>query len=101
MVHVVTAAGLRGAAVPSSVMGDDAVALLKEEQHLGVPIVRRERPAMAEHDRIAGAPVLVEDLRPVVRGDRGHALPPELFRLMPCMHAPLARVDRRTVSAMT
>ena len=34
VIHVVTVAGLRGAAVPAPVMGDDAVAVLQEEQHL-------------------------------------------------------------------
>src|SRR4051794_7751725 len=76
VVHVVTVRGLRGAAVPSAVMGDDAVAVLEEEQHLVVPIVSRKRPAMAEDDRFARTPVLVEDLRAVARRDRRHALPP-------------------------
>src|SRR3954447_23777041 len=71
-----TVTGLRGPAVSSAVVGDDAVAALKEEQHLGVPVVGRERPAMAEDDRFARAPVLVEDLRAVGRGYRGHALSP-------------------------
>src|SRR4051794_8484782 len=53
-------------------MGDDAVAVLKEEQHLGVPIVGRKRPAMAENDRVARAPVLVVDLRAVFGRDRAH-----------------------------
>ena len=39
VVHVVTVAGLRGAAVPAPVMGDDAVPVLQEEQQLGVPVV--------------------------------------------------------------
>ena len=72
VVHVVAVGGLGGAAVTAPVMGDDAVALLQEEQHLVVPVVGRQRPPMAEHDRLARAPVLVEDLRAVVGGDRGH-----------------------------
>jgi len=39
VIHVVTVAGLRGASVPAPVVGDDAVAVLQEEQHLGVPVV--------------------------------------------------------------
>lgn len=39
VIHVVTVAHLGGAAVAAPVMGDDAVALLKEEQHLGIPVV--------------------------------------------------------------
>src|SRR5438093_5791239 len=38
---------------------------------------------MAENDRLARAPVLVEDLRFVGRGDRGHALPPLVRALTP------------------
>ena len=52
MVHVVTATGLRGASVPAPVMGDDAVAVPEEEHHLRVPIVARQRPAVAENDRL-------------------------------------------------
>lgn len=32
----------------ATVMGDDPVALLQEEQHLSVPIVGGERPAMVD-----------------------------------------------------
>ena len=39
VVHVVAVADLCGPAVPAAVMRDDAVAVLKEEQHLGVPVV--------------------------------------------------------------
>jgi hypothetical protein len=44
--HVVTAAGLRGAAVPSAVMGDDAVAILKEKTASGCPT---RQPKAASH----------------------------------------------------
>src|SRR4029077_20758797 len=47
VVHVVAVAGLGGASVPAPVMGDDAVAVLAEEQHLGVPVIARQRPAVA------------------------------------------------------
>ena len=73
VVHVVTVAGLGGASVAAPVMGDDAVAVLQEEQHLGVPVVGRQRPAVAEHDRLARAPVLVEDLRAVGGRDERHS----------------------------
>jgi hypothetical protein len=56
VVHVVTVAGLRGALVPTPVMGDDAVALPEEEQHFGVPVVGRKRPAVAENDRVGPSP---------------------------------------------
>src|SRR5438477_6721686 len=62
MIHVMAPAGLGGAAVTSSVMGDDAIAFLEEEQHLRVPIIGRERPAMAEHDGLTFSPVLIIDV---------------------------------------
>ena len=46
--------------------------LMQEEQQLRVPIVGRQRPAMAEHNWLARTPVLVEDLRAVLGGDGGH-----------------------------
>ena len=72
MVHVVAIAGLRRAAVSTPVVRDHPVAVLQEEQHLGVPVIGRERPTMAEHDRLARAPILVEDLRAVGGRDRAH-----------------------------
>src|SRR5262249_9007034 len=44
----------------------------QEEQHLGITVVRRKRPAVAEHDRLTRAPVLVEDLDPVLCRDGRH-----------------------------
>jgi len=43
---------------------DDSIAMLAEEHHLSVPVVRGERPTVAEHDGLALSPVLVVDLRP-------------------------------------
>src|SRR3954463_12671377 len=74
VVHVVPVAGLRGPAVAAAVMRDDAVAPSDEEQHLRVPIVCREWPAMAEHDGLPLAPVLVEDLDAVLCLDFAHGL---------------------------
>ena len=67
VVHVVPVGGLRGAAVPPPVVGDDAVAVLDEEQQLRVPVVGGQRPSVAEDDRLTAAPVLVEDLRAVLK----------------------------------
>ena len=47
--------------------------MLEEEQHLSVPIVGRQRPTVAEHDRLTFASVLVEDLDAVLGGERRHA----------------------------
>lgn len=43
-------------------------------QQLRVPVVRRQRPAVVEHDRLGvlGAPVLEVDLRAVFGGDESH-----------------------------
>ena len=62
MIHVVPVSGLRRAAVSAPIMGDNAEAFAEEEKHLRVPIVRRERPAMTEHDRVSAAPIFVIDL---------------------------------------
>ncbi len=53
MIHVMTIGHLSRAAMAAAIMGDDAIALRQEEQHLGVPIVRGQRPAVMEDDRWA------------------------------------------------
>ena len=57
------------------VVGDDAIAVLEEEQHLRVPIIGRQRPAVAEDDGLPLAPVFVVDLRAVLRCNRTHRAP--------------------------
>jgi hypothetical protein len=39
MIHVVAITGLRGASMSASIVGDDSIPVLEEEQHLRVPIV--------------------------------------------------------------
>ena len=83
VVHVVAIADLAGSPVPTAVVGDDAIPLVQEEEHLGIPIVAAQWPAMMEHDglRALRTPVLVENRRPVVRGNRRHgALPIQSMR---------------------
>src|SRR5215831_18895147 len=58
------------------VMRDRAEAVLRQEQHLAVPRVRAQRPAVREHDDRALAPVLVVDFRAVFGGDRAHVCTP-------------------------
>jgi hypothetical protein len=41
MVHVMTVVGLGGPSVAASVMGYGAVAVIEEEQHLGIPVIGR------------------------------------------------------------
>src|SRR6476646_2229793 len=72
MIHVMAIARLGGSAVAATVVGDHAIALIEEEQHLRVPVVGRQRPAMAEHDGLTFAPVLVENLNAVFRFDTPH-----------------------------
>ena len=38
------------------VVRDDAIASLAEEQHLSVPVVRAQWPAVRENDRLARCP---------------------------------------------
>src|SRR5213592_4634342 len=72
MVHVMAVARLGGPAVASSVMGDDAIAVFEEEQHLRVPVIGRQRPTMAEDDGLSFAPILVVNLRSVFGCDCAH-----------------------------
>src|SRR5882724_2033039 len=81
MIHVMAVAGLAGSAVATAVMGDDSIAVIEKEQHLRVPVVGRQRPAMAEHDRLTVAPILVVNFDAVFGVDRGHGRPP-FFRFL-------------------
>jgi len=56
------------------VVGYDAIAVLEEEQHLRVPIIGRQRPAVRENNRLTSSPILVVDLRSVFRCDRAHKI---------------------------
>src|SRR5664279_5712752 len=71
-IHLVAIPGLGGTAVPSPVSRDDSIATLAEEQHLPVPVVRRERPTVTEHYGLARSPVLVINLRTVFRANGWH-----------------------------
>src|SRR5438270_7843171 len=62
VIHVMAVARLGGPAVASPVMGDDAIALFEEEQHLRVPVIGRERPAMTENYGLSLAPILIIDV---------------------------------------
>src|ERR1700758_997684 len=72
MVHIVAVGDLRRATVATAVMGNNAIAMAQKEQQLRVPIIGRQRPAVAEHDRLAQTPVLVEDLSAILGGNGGH-----------------------------
>src|SRR6266849_2217121 len=71
-VHIVTVPRLGGTAVPAPVVRDNSIALLAEEQHLSVPVVRGKRPAVAEHYGLALSPVLVVNVGAVFCRERRH-----------------------------
>src|SRR5213078_1914868 len=62
VVHVVSAAGLSRATVSAPIRGNDAETFADEKKHLRVPIIRRERPAVTEHNRLPAAPVFKIDV---------------------------------------
>ncbi len=66
-VVVVAAAGIIGSAVSAAVVGDGAVAMLGEMQHLVLPHAAVHQQAVQEYDGPARAPVSVEQVDSVVR----------------------------------
>jgi hypothetical protein len=97
VIHVMTVAHLRRAAMAAPVMGDDAVALAEKIEQLRIPIIAAQRPSVVEDDRlgILRPPVLVVDFSPVFGGDRTHdigALPGFNF---PRIASVRAAFDRR------
>src|SRR5271156_6237984 len=56
----------------ASVVGDDAVAMFGQEEHLVFERVCAKRPAMAENDRLTPTPILVVDLGAVLGGHQTH-----------------------------
>ncbi len=78
-VHVVAPPGLAGAAVAAAIMRDAAVAARGQEEHLVVPGVRAQGPAVAEDDGLARAPVLEVNLCAVFGGEGTHECVAFLF----------------------
>src|ERR1700692_1011336 len=68
-IHIVAIPGLSRTAMTSAVMRDYAITALAEKQHLSVPIVGRERPAVAENDGLSFAPIFVKNLRSIFGWD--------------------------------
>src|SRR5688572_32245033 len=58
----------------ATIMRDDTVASISEEEHLLLPVVAIERPAMGEGDDRTGlvAPILVVQLNAVAECENGH-----------------------------
>src|SRR5438874_6592721 len=72
VVHVVPAAGLSRATMSAPISCNDAETFADEKKHLRVPIIRRQWPAVTEHNRLPAAPVLIidVDVTPVFFSDR-------------------------------
>src|SRR5437773_8700201 len=62
VVHVVSAAGLSRATMSTPISCNDAETFAEKKKHLRVPIIRRERPAVTEHDGLTFAPVFIIDV---------------------------------------
>src|SRR5258708_23615367 len=71
-VHVVAGPRLARSTVPPAIVSDAAVTAGGQKRHLIFERVSAQRPPVAEHHRLAGAPVLVIDLSPVLCRDRRH-----------------------------
>jgi hypothetical protein len=56
----------------AAIMGDDAVAMRCQKEHLIFECICRERPAVTEDDRLTLTPILVVDFSPVFGGDGAH-----------------------------
>jgi hypothetical protein len=80
MVHVVTADGLGRATMAATVMSDHAIAVTQEKKATGCPNHLLTRATMAEYDGLTRTPILVENLRAVVRGYGWHV---DLVRRVP------------------
>src|SRR4051794_17736754 len=66
------------------VMGNHPVALVDKVEHLGIPIVTAQRPAMVKDNRLSrlGPPVLVKDAGAVLGCNGVHCLVP--FLMLAC-----------------
>src|ERR1700734_607963 len=72
--------GLAGTPVSPPVVSNHAIAAFAEEQHLCVPIIGGQWPAVAKYDGLTLAPVLVIDLRSIFRCNRRHRNSPCVFK---------------------
>src|SRR5258708_5873330 len=56
----------------TAVVGNDAIAVLSQKEHLRIPGVCVQRPSMRKHDGWPRAPIFVENRGPIFRCDRIH-----------------------------
>jgi hypothetical protein len=96
VIHIVTVAYLRRAAVAAPVMGDDPVALAEKIEQLRIPIVSAQRPSVVEDDRLGAlrSPVLKVDISAVFGGDHSHGIGSS-FLLDFGRHHRFAQIDTR------
>src|SRR4051812_38248498 len=73
VVDIMTVTNLRRAAMASTIVGDHAIALIKEVKHLRVPIICAQWPAVMENNRLTRAPILIENIDTVFRSDCAHS----------------------------
>src|SRR5260370_38806297 len=66
---IVASPGLTGSSMTTTVMGNGAIAIGGYKEHLIVPGVGIERPAVAEDDGLPRAPILVKNGRAVPGGN--------------------------------
>src|SRR5216683_841402 len=62
--------------VAAAVMGDGAIAVRREKEHLVFKRVSAERPSVTEDNRLSAAPVLIVDLGAVLGCKGRHDIPP-------------------------
>src|SRR6266850_2258709 len=95
-------AGLSRAAMSAPISCNDAEIFAEEKKHLRVPIIRRERPAVTEHDGLSAAPVFIidVDVRSVLFSD-GHVWHKRFPFSLSCtkQSAALARINPKGYSA--
>src|SRR5215467_5820346 len=62
VIEVMAFSGLCGTAVTAAIMCNHAITFRKKEEHLRIPIVRAQRPAVTEDNRLPAAPVFIKDV---------------------------------------
>src|SRR5262249_51464910 len=101
-VEVVAVPRLARTTVPAAMVRNAAEAVRRKVVHLILERLRAERPAVAEDHRLPASPVVVVDLRPILRCDRAHPWSPFLRmrrfvrRLCDRVLARQCRASRRT-----
>ncbi|MNS96768.1 hypothetical protein D3C72_1310830 [compost metagenome] len=69
VIHVIALPRLAGAAMATAIMRHGAETRAGHEQHLRLPAIGTQRPAMTEHHGPTRSPILVVELRAVAGGD--------------------------------